>query len=131
MVIPQAAVFEIQRKGSSHPAALALAQAAWLVEVHPGPVPSNVSAFGLGQGETAVIAHALSNPGSGAIVDDQAARNAAAALGIPRQGTLGVIISAKSKGLIQSARPVLEQLRQSGMYLSDGVMNQALSQVGE
>ena len=28
-------------------------------------------------------------------------------------------------------RPVVEQLRQNGMYLSDQVMNQALAQVGE
>jgi len=90
-----------------------------------------VAVFGLGDGETAVLAHALAHPGSGAIVDDQAARSAAAALGIPHQGTLGVIVFAKVQGLIPAARPVVEQLRQYGMYLSDQVMNQALAQVGE
>jgi predicted nucleic acid-binding protein len=44
---------------------------------------------------------------------------------------LAVIIFAKAHGLIPAARPVLEQLRQLGMYLSDQVMNQALAQVGE
>ncbi|TMA52429.1 MAG: DUF3368 domain-containing protein, partial [Deltaproteobacteria bacterium] len=28
-------------------------------------------------------------------------------------------------------RPILEKLRQSGMYLSDRIMNQALALVGE
>jgi predicted nucleic acid-binding protein len=131
VVIPEAAVLEIQRKGSADPAVQALAQASWLVSVDPGAIPANVAALGLGDGETAVLAHALANPGSGAIVDDQAARNAAALLGIPHQGTLGIVIFAKTKGLIPAARPVVEQLRLHGMYLSDQMMNQALAQVGE
>jgi predicted nucleic acid-binding protein len=131
VVIPEAAVLEIQRKGSTDPAVQALAQAVWLVTVDPGPIPSNVAALGLGLGESAVLAHALANPGSGAIVDDQAARSAAATLGIPHQGTLGIVIFAKTQGFIANARPIVEQLRQHGMYLSDQRMNQALAQIGE
>jgi predicted nucleic acid-binding protein len=131
VVILEAAVVEIQRRGPADPAVQALTQATWLVSVDPGPIPANVAAFGLGNGETAVLAHALANPGSGAIVDDQAARNAAVALGIPHQGTLGVVVFAKMQGFIPAARPVVELLRQHGMYLSDLVMNQALAQVGE
>jgi predicted nucleic acid-binding protein len=47
------------------------------------------------------------------------------------QGTLAVVIFAKTMGLIPAARPVVEQLRQHGMHLSDRVMNQALAQIGE
>jgi predicted nucleic acid-binding protein len=64
-------------------------------------------------------------------VGDQAARNAAAALRIAHQGTLGVVLFAKTQRIISAARPIVEQLRQHGMFLSDKVMNQALSQVGE
>jgi predicted nucleic acid-binding protein len=130
-VIPDAAVLEIRRKGPADPAVQALSQANWLVSVDPGPIPANVAALGLGDGETGVLAHALANPGSGAIVDDQAARNAAMALGIPHQGTLGIVMFAKTQGFIPAARPVVEQLRLQGMYLSDRAMNQALAQVGE
>jgi predicted nucleic acid-binding protein len=130
-VIPQAAKREIERRGAVDPAVQALAQATWLSNVDPGPISSAVLTLGLGDGESAVLTHALANPGSGVIVDDQAARNAAAGLGIPVQGTLGVIVFAKTHGLISTARPVVEQLRQHGMYLSDQVMNQALAQVGE
>jgi predicted nucleic acid-binding protein len=119
VVIPEAAVLEIQRKGAADPAVQALAQATWLLSVDPGPILANV------------LAHALANPGSGAIVDDQAARNAATNLGIPHLGTLGVVVFAKAQGFIPAARPVVEQLRQNGMYLSDQLMNQALAQVGE
>jgi len=36
-----------------------------------------------------------------------------------------------NNGTIPAARPVLEQLRSSGMYLSDRVINPALVLVGE
>jgi predicted nucleic acid-binding protein len=131
VVIPLAAVAEIQKRGPTDPGVQALAQATWLAHVDPGPVPSNVAAFGLGPGESSVIAYALANPGSGVLFDDQAARKAAAALSIPHQGTLSLILLAKVHGLIAAARPVVEQLRREGMYLSDQIMNQALTQVGE
>lgn len=70
-------------------------------------------------------------PGTEAIVDDLAARRGAAALGIPVRGTLGLVLTAKKRGVIPVARPVLETLRQSGMYLSDRVLNQALALIGE
>ena len=51
--------------------------------------------------------------------------------GIPVRGTLGLVLTAKRRGLIPAARVVLEQLRQSGMYLSDSIMNRALTFVDE
>jgi predicted nucleic acid-binding protein len=90
-----------------------------------------VSALGLGDGESGVLAHALANPGSGVIVDDQGARHAAAAMGLSLLGTLGVVVFAKTHGFIPAARPVVEQVRQNGMYLTDQLMNNALSQIGE
>jgi predicted nucleic acid-binding protein len=131
VVIPEAAVHEVQQRGASHLSVQSLAQATWLVSVDPGPIPPAIAAFGLGAGESAVLAHALANPGSGAILDDQAARRAAAMLGIPHQGTLALILHAKRAGLISLARPVVELLRSEGMYLSDQLMNHALAQVGE
>ncbi|MDB9501648.1 DUF3368 domain-containing protein [Spirulina major CS-329] len=50
---------------------------------------------------------------------------------IPVRGTLGLVLVAKQRGEIAEARSVLMQLRQVGMYLSDGVLNRALALVGE
>ena len=58
-------------------------------------------------------------------------RRCANSLGIPVRGTLGLILTAKRRHIIPQARPVLEQLRAAGMYLSDSVMNRALKTVGE
>ena len=74
---------------------------------------------------------AYAHPGSEAILDDLAARRCAATFNIPVRGTLGLALIAKQRGRIPSARHVLEQLRQGGMYVSDEVMNRALALVGE
>jgi predicted nucleic acid-binding protein len=81
VVIPKPAALEIQRGSPSDPAVQALANANWLVTVDPGPIPQTVLAQNLGPGESAVIAYALANPGSGVLLDDQGARSVAAALG--------------------------------------------------
>jgi predicted nucleic acid-binding protein len=131
IVIPHTAFLEIQRRGSGDPSVQTLAQTPWLLTVDPGPVAPAVAAWNLGAGESAVLTHALANLGAGAILDDQAARNCASALGIPHQGTLGLVIYAKQQGFIPAARPLVERLRQEGIYLSDQIINQALAQVGE
>jgi predicted nucleic acid-binding protein len=131
VVIPRAAALEIQRRGPNDPAVQALAQSPWLVTVDPGAAPPAVAAYNLGAGESAVLTHALASRGSGAILDDQAARSCAATLGIPHQGTLALIIYGKRQGLVPAARPLVERLRQEGMYLSDQIVNQALAQIGE
>ena len=95
------------------------------------PVPSIIQAWDLGPGESAVLAWAHAHPDCEAIIDDLAARRCAATLGIPVRGTLGLVLLAKKRGRISLARPVVEALRQAGMYLSDRVANSALGLVDE
>ncbi|MGH8068736.1 MAG: DUF3368 domain-containing protein [Candidatus Entotheonellia bacterium] len=103
----------------------------WLVVVEDVLVPGLIQAWDLGPGESSVLAWAYAYPGTEMIVDDLAARRCAAALGIPARGTLELILTAKKRGRIAAARPILETLRRSGMYLSDHVLNQALALVDE
>lgn len=65
---------------------------------------------GLGTGEKQVLALALEKPGSLAILDDLMARRYASFLGIRFTGTLGILLKAKEKGLLQAVAPVLDQL---------------------
>jgi predicted nucleic acid-binding protein len=95
------------------------------------PTSSNLTIVRARPGEEAVLAWALANPGSEALLDDQAARKCAKALGIPHRGCLGLAIAARQHGMIAAARPVLDQLRQAGLRLTDRIMNQALALVGE
>jgi predicted nucleic acid-binding protein len=66
-----------------------------------------------------------------AIIDDLAGRKCAACLDIPVRGTLGIVLEAKRRGVIRQARPVLEELIASGLYLRRHVLDEALKRVGE
>jgi predicted nucleic acid-binding protein len=66
-----------------------------------------------------------------AVLDDLAGRRCAEALGIPVTGTVGLVLGARKRGMIPAARPVLEELRDNGMYLSSAVLERALALVGE
>lgn len=131
IVVPAAVATEIGQYGETDVTALALAQTEWLVVVETPPVPELIQSWDLGAGESAVLTWGYANPNTEVIVDDLAARRCAATLGIPVRGTLGLVLTAKQRGTIGAARPVLEQLRLSGMYLSDRVMERALALVGE
>lgn len=129
--MPSAVADEIRREGPNDSAVRALDSTAWLKIVEGPPPPPVVQGWDLGAGESAVLAWAHAHPGTLAIVDDLAGRRCAAALRIPVRGTLGLVLVAKQRGQIKAARPVLESMRASGMYLSDAVMNRALTLVGE
>ena len=131
VVVPDAVAQEILQRGQTDPTAKAIANTAWIIVVQTPPVSASIQTWGLGAGESAVLAWAQANPGTEVVIDDLAARRCAAALGIPARGTLGLALIAKQRGHIPLARPVILQLRQAGMYLSDRIMNQALVLVGE
>ena len=131
VIVPEIVAYEIEMRGKSDLTAQAIANTPWLVVTQTPPVPTQIQAWGLGPGESSVLAWAQAHPGSEAIIDDLAARRCAAAFKIPVRGTLGLALIAKRRGRIPSARKVLEQLRQGGMYLSDHVMEGALLKVGE
>lgn len=46
-------------------------------------------------------------------------------------GTLGILLRAKRLGILPSARPLVEQLRRSGMYLDERLLQSVLVELGE
>jgi predicted nucleic acid-binding protein len=131
IIIPIAVAEDIRRRGPTDLTVQALQKTPWLAITNTPSIPPVIQTWDLGEGESSVLAWAYAHPGTEAIVDDLAARRCAAALGIPVRGTLGLVLAAKKRGLIPAARSVLEKLRQSGMYLSDRVLNQALALIDE
>ncbi|MFZ5828509.1 MAG: DUF3368 domain-containing protein [Planctomycetota bacterium] len=131
VVVPRAVVDELQLRGNSDPAVAAMSGVEWLEVVDNPPIPASILAWDLGAGESAVLAYAFARPGTEIICDDLAARRCAVTLGIPVRGTLGLVLVAKQRGVIAAARPVMEQLRAAGMYLSGSIVDEALKKVGE
>lgn len=129
--VPEPVAREIRAYGDQDPTSRALTAHAWL-EVRPVPAPSpQILAWDLGAGESAVIELARAFSGSTVVIDDLAGRRCAEALGIPLRGTVGLVLAARRAGRLDAARPVLERLRDGGMYLSDAVLQRALRLVGE
>ncbi len=131
VMVPDEVLSELGRLSPNDPAALAVVQTTWLHIVPTPPIPVSVQAWNLDAGESAVLAVALGQPDSQAILDDLAARRCARALNLPLLGTLGLILVAKELGMITAVRPVLDTLRQTGMYVSSGLARQVLDQAGE
>jgi len=90
--VPEPVAKEIKAKGSQDITSKVLDEIPWL-EVTPSKVvPDVILDWGLGPGESAVLALVYENPGMEAIIDDLAARKCAAFLQIPVRGTLGIVL---------------------------------------
>lgn len=128
--VPDVVLDEI-RAGQNEPAAPAVDAAAWLKVVSVGNVPPHVAAWNLGAGESAVLAWALAHTGTRAVIDDREGRRCAAQLGVKVVGTVGLVLAAKRRGLVPAARPLIDELIASGLYLSEEIADRALALVGE
>jgi predicted nucleic acid-binding protein len=65
------------------------------------------------------------------MLDDRKARAAALRLGIPVLGTAGALLRAKDHGLISAGRPLFDDLRTAGLYLSEPAARELLAIAGE
>ena len=129
--IPNAVTAEILA-GPIGDAAQALIASGWGIRVEPSFIPNTVLEWGLGPGETAVIAIGTESRDVTLILDDGRARTCARVHGLNVFGTLGLILRAKRQGRIPSAAAVLRALLAQGFYLDDKVISEALANtVGE
>ena len=85
----------------------------------------------LGAGEAEAIALSVESGAARLILDDQRARRTAAQLQVPITGTIGVILRAKHLGLLPLVRPIFDDLRAAGFWLSDALLQQSLQIAGE
>lgn len=65
------------------------------------------------------------------IIDDNAAKKTAKYLGLTVTGTLGVLLKAKSKGIVQEIAPLLTEMKRNGFYIDSVVEGFVLKQAGE
>lgn len=131
LVVPAGVVAEVQQ------GRLADAGRAWLAGeggkyVRPAPpLHPALAAWNGGAGEAEVISWALAHSGFLAVLDDRAARRLASLQGVPVLGSLRVIVKAKESGLVPTARPALEKLRDAGAYVSSELIDRAIGLAGE
>ena len=85
----------------------------------------------LGDGEKEVLALGLETPDSLLILDDRHARRYALALGLKISGTLGVILLAKERGILEAVKPALARLEALGFRLGHKTRQSVLELAGE
>lgn len=83
-------------------------------------------------GEAEAIELALELHADRLLIDERKGRKLAIQEGVAMIGLLGVVLLAKRKMLIPSARTLIERLhREAGMYLATEIRDAALKTVGE
>ena len=90
----------------------------WITVESPEGLDKVPTAVELGAGEKEVLALAMQRPGSLIVLDDRLARSHAEALRLTVTGTLGILLRAKSEGLLPRIAPVLDKLDRLGFRLS-------------
>ncbi len=85
----------------------------------------------LGPGERDAIALAIEAHAARIILDDLPARRFAASLGLVVVGTAGLLLAAKTAGIIPAVAPILDDLLASGFRLSPVVLAAVLVAAGE
>lgn len=85
----------------------------------------------LDQGEAETIVLALELGADWVVMDERKGRRKLEQLGIPKVGTLGILLKARQAGLIPMLRPEISRLRASGFSISDSVVSSILAAAGE
>jgi hypothetical protein len=125
VIIPEAVQVELLRNHARLPD--------WLRVAHVHN-PARVDAYSktVDAGEAEAIELAQELHADRLLIDERKGRKLAVQEGVAVIGLLGVVLLAKRKGLIPSARTLLQRLdKEAGMYLSSDISNQALKTVGE
>jgi predicted nucleic acid-binding protein len=131
LIVPEAVIREIQAGSDRDGTADKVKTLPSILQIDDRPVPDRIHFWDLGAGESQVLAHALERPGAEVVLDDLAARRCARSLGLSMIGTLGIVVLCRHRGVISSARPVVEMLREAGLRLKPALMDKALAKVGE
>jgi predicted nucleic acid-binding protein len=131
VLVPDAVAKEILRGLSANLDLPVPGNLPWIEALSEKPIDRKIANEGLGAGENAVIQSAIDSPGAIAVLDDRLARLAALRHGVPITGTIGILLDAKSRGLLALFQPHLDRLATLGFRLSDQTRNDALKRAGE
>lgn len=127
IVIPQAVYAEVTAKRDS--ACQQIVSADWIyVEQIQDQSDKMMYKAKLHGGEVEVMI--LAQEGKKAdlvVIDDNAAKKTAKYLGL----TVGVLLKAKRKGIIEEIRPILQRMEGKGFYISKSIEQLILEQAGE
>lgn len=133
ILIPEAVFRELVNVSSPVPGTHEVQTLAW---IQTRTVVNRELVTSLGQeldpGEAEAIALALELHADLLLLDERRGYQVASRLNLRVQGVLGVLLAAKSRGLISSVKPILdEMIDRAGFWVSQSVYTRFLEQAGE
>ena len=132
VVIPREVAAEFDRLAVAVPRFQGLTLPAWIRQQQPSTISAVVRAAGLDLGETAALNLALEIHADALLVDERRGHRVAVQLGIKTVGVLGILLQAKTSGLIEQLRPLLDQLEQDAQFwIAPAVRRRVLQLAGE
>jgi predicted nucleic acid-binding protein len=129
--VPEAVVAELREGQRRNVLLPTLEELSWLT-VRPVrdrtllPLVAN-----LGNGEKEVLALGLETQDALLLLDDRDARRYARALELEVSGTLGLLLRAKERGVLDAIRPVLDRLQALRFRLNAKTRQRVLERAGE
>lgn len=133
LLMPHAVWQETVIAGAGEPGADQIKDATWMkvLEVANRPLVDALRQE-LDAGEAEAIALTLEARADLLLMDERIGRETAAHLGVRCMGLIGVLIAAKTRGLVPAVRPLLDALRDTaGFRVSDALYARVLQDQGE
>ncbi len=126
------AVFREVSESTDKPVSDAIHAHPWIQVVEDPPLPDVWLGTVLDFGEASIIALALQMPHARLLIDERKGRRLAHEVyHLPMIGTGGVLVRAKSRGLIPAVRPLLLALQAEGYHLRSGLIDALSRAAGE
>lgn len=132
ILIPQAVYRELSEKKESICKKQVDNSLDWIhVEKIQNQMAKSMFKTQLHDGEVEVIILAKERNADVVIIDDANAKKHAKYLKLPVTGTLGVLIKAKQLGYICELKPIIQEMVEKNIYISEKIMRLCLKQVDE
>ena len=129
LIIPEAVYSEIIVAGTGQPGSHEVKTFSWInTKTVKNKTLVEALKMELDDGEAETISLALEVDSDWLLIDERIGRNVASRFSLKYIGVLGIIVEAKSKGLIPKVRPLLDDLKSvAGFWIADGLYSKILS----
>lgn len=132
LIIPPAVYDDIVIKGAGKSGAIEVREAKWIEKrnVSDQELVMRLNSI-LGLGESEAIALAKEIKADLVILDDDKARKAAISEGLRISGLLAFLVRAKEKGIIERVKPLMDELKRKGFFISENLYQDTIQKAGE
>ncbi|MCP5495456.1 MAG: DUF3368 domain-containing protein [Leptospiraceae bacterium] len=130
IVVPEQVYNEILLYTNKDRASFELPKCDW-IEVIKVDIQKEILEWDLGLGESAVISYALKNNNSIILIDDRLGKKCAEVYNIKAIGTARLLLLAKENKIISEVRPLLEKIKEKGLWISNEILYLILKKAGE